>query len=144
MLQKWSMSFIVDSWHSATRLANYVRVSKKVRLFIIHAKNDVHIPYTQSDGLFLAAANATTSVGMDSHLINKMTARATVHMGEGAFIRTWKAENKIIREQIVSHGGELLALRSFDIILKITGHNRIITYAPVALAVLKAFGLDDD
>jgi abhydrolase domain-containing protein 12 len=107
MLQKWTMSFIVDSWHSATRLANYVRISKKVRLFIIHAKDDLDIPYTQSDGLFLAAANATTSIGMDFHLINKMTAKTTIHMGEGAFIRTWKAdENKIIREQIVSHGGE--------------------------------------
>jgi pimeloyl-ACP methyl ester carboxylesterase len=115
MLQKWCMSFVIDRWHSAARLASFVRASKKVRLFIIHAKNDFDIPYVQSDGLFLAAANATTSLGMDSHLISKMTARNTIDMGEGAFIRTWKAdENKIIREQIVSDGGELSHASSFQ------------------------------
>lgn len=121
-------SQLVDKWMSAERLANFVRLSKKVRLFIIHSKDDYEIPWKHSDGLFAAAVNATTDGGMDLRLIEKMKARTTVDMGDGAFISTWKAGgNKIIREEIVAYGH----------------HSRVLTYAPVALAALKAFNLDD-
>jgi len=127
-IQKGFAGYLVDKWPSATRLANFVRMSKRVRLFIIHARNDYEIPYTQSNGLFAAAANATTSTGMDLSLLEKMKARNTVDLGEGSFVSTWKAGgNKIIRQQVVSYGG----------------HNRVMTYPHVALAVLKAFELDD-
>jgi abhydrolase domain-containing protein 12 len=127
-IQKRFAGYLTDTWPSATRLANFVRISKRVRLFIIHARNDYEIPYTQSNGLFIAAANATTSTGMELSLLEKMKARGTVDMGEGSFVSTWKAGgNKIIRQQVVGYGG----------------HNRVMTYAPVALAVLKAFELDD-
>ncbi|KAF4631840.1 hypothetical protein G7Y89_g6291 [Cudoniella acicularis] len=121
-------SYVVDKWPSATRLANFVRVSKNVRLFIIHSKDDYEIPWAQAEGLFIAAANATSEVGMEAFLLEKMKARATVETGDGGFISTWKAGGqKIIREQIVAYGH----------------HSRILTYATVSLAALKAFGLDD-
>ncbi|KAH8669625.1 Alpha/Beta hydrolase protein [Tricladium varicosporioides] len=120
-------SHLADKWQSATRIANFVRLSKRVRLFIIHSNDDHEIPWSNAEGLFIAAANATTNGGMDVSLIERMKARATVHMGNGAFISTWKTGgNKIIREQIVAYGH----------------HSRILTYATVSLAVLKAFGLD--
>jgi len=128
VIQKWFTGRLIDRWPSAQRLANFVRISKKVRLFIIHAKDDYEIPWTHSETMFAAAANATTPSGMDSNLLAKMKARNTVDMGNGAFISTWKASpEKIIREVIVAYGG----------------HNRVMTYAPVALAALKAFGLDE-
>ena len=98
---------LVDKWPSATRIANLVRVSKRVRLFILHAKDDYEIPWTQSEGLFAAAANATTDGGMDLELLQKMKARTTVDTGDGTFISTWKAgENKIIRQKVVAYGRE--------------------------------------
>jgi predicted peptidase len=107
-LQKYLISYVVDTWESAARLANTVRLSKKIRLFIIHSKDDYEIPWTQSEGLFAAAANATTDRGMDIALFDKMKARSTIDMGDGAFISTWKAsENKIIREEIVAYGRRL-------------------------------------
>jgi len=127
-LQKYLTNYVVDTWQSAPRLANIVRLSKKIRLFIIHARDDYEIPWTQSEGLFAAAANATTDGGMDVTLFEKMKARSTIDMGDGAFISTWKAsESKIIREEILAYGQ----------------HSRVLTYAPVALAALKAFGLDE-
>jgi abhydrolase domain-containing protein 12 len=109
-LQKYLISYVVDTWESATRLANIVRLSKKIRLFIIHAKDDYEIPWTQSEGLFAAAANATIDGGMDVALFEKMKARSTIDMGDGAFVSTWKAsENKIIREEIVAYGRKLKA-----------------------------------
>jgi abhydrolase domain-containing protein 12 len=107
-LRKYLMSYVVDTWESADRLANIVRLSKKIRLFIIHSKDDHEIPWTQSEGLFAAAANATIEGGMDIALFEKVKARSTIDMGDGAFISTWKAnENKIIREQIVAYGRKL-------------------------------------
>lgn len=76
-----------------------------MRLFIIHSKNDPEIPWTESEALFAAAANATTDGGMGVELFAKMKARGTVDMGDGAFISTWKTgDDKIIREEIVSYG----------------------------------------
>lgn len=106
-LQKLLASYVVDKWPSETRIANVVRLSKRLRLFIIHSKDDPEIPWTQSEGLFAAAANATTDGGMDVALFKKMKARTTVDMGGGSFISTWKAGgDKIIREEIVGHGRE--------------------------------------
>jgi abhydrolase domain-containing protein 12 len=127
-IQKGFAGYLVDKWPSATRLANFVRISTRVRLFIIHASNDYEIPYTQSNGLFAAAANATTSTGMELSLLEKMKARSTVDLGEGSFVSTWNAEgSRIIRQQVVGYGG----------------HNRVMTYPYVALAALKAFELDE-
>ena len=101
-------NYIVDKWPSATRLANFVRLSERVRLFIIHARDDYEIPWTHAEGLFAAAANATTDGGMDLGLLQKMKARTTIDMGDGAFISTWKAGgNKIIREEVVAYGREI-------------------------------------
>lgn len=105
-LQKLFASYVVDTWQSATRLANFVRISKRMRLFIIHSKDDYEIPWAHSEGLFTAAANATSDRGMEISLIEKMKARNTIEMGDGAFISTWKTEDKIIREEIVAYGRE--------------------------------------
>jgi abhydrolase domain-containing protein 12 len=114
-LKRYVMSYIVDTWESAARLANTVRLSKKIRLFIIHAKDDNDIPWTQSEALFAAAANATTDGGMDVALFEKIKARSTIDMGDGAFISTWKAsENKIIREEIVSYGRKFESENYFE------------------------------
>ncbi len=108
--------YVVDKWQSTIRLANFAKLGKKIRLFIIHAKNDFEIPWTESEGLFAAAANATTDGGMDVALFQKMKARNTVDMGEGAKISTWKADDKIIREEIILYGRKFFILSSHIIL----------------------------
>lgn len=142
-LQKIFRGYVVDKWPSITRLANFVRVSNRVRLFIIHARDDHEIPYANSDRLFAAAANATTS-NMSEELLITMKARNTVDMGNGAFMSTWNSgDNKIIREQVVAHGGSYNPALVHLVVLIFSGHNRVMTYAPVALAALQAFGITD-
>jgi abhydrolase domain-containing protein 12 len=115
LLRFWS-TYVVDKWPSATRIANFVRLSKRVRLFIVHAKDDFEIPWTNAEGLFLAAANATTKTGMDISLLEKMKLRNTIDMGDGAFISTWKSgDGKIIREEIVAYGRKFLIVRTTTI-----------------------------
>ena len=97
--------WIHDKWPSASRLANFVTISERVRLFVIHAKDDYEIPCTHSDTIFAAVANATTP-GMDVKTFDAMKKRQTVDLGEGASISTWKTDKKLIQEIIVSYGGE--------------------------------------
>ena len=100
-------SRLVDTWPTAERLAGFIRVSKRVRLSILHALDDREIHWVQSQRLFAVAANATTESGMDLGLIEKTKVRNTVDFGDGTFISTWKTgDNKIIREQIIGYGGE--------------------------------------
>ncbi|TGO16428.1 hypothetical protein BTUL_0028g00280 [Botrytis tulipae] len=127
-LQKLFISYVNDKWPSTSRLTNFVKISKRVRLFIIHALDDYEIPWYHSQGLFAAAANGTMESGIGIDLLEKMKARNTIDMGDGAFISTWKTgSDKIIRQEIVAHGA----------------HSTVLTYAPLSLAVFKAFGLDN-
>jgi len=106
-LQKQFSSYLVGKWLSAERIANFVRLSRRVRLFIIHSKNDQIIPWTHSNALFASAANATVEGGMELELLNKMKARSTIEVGDG-FVSTWKAgTDTIITEEIVAYGREL-------------------------------------
>ncbi|KAJ8070632.1 hypothetical protein OCU04_001003 [Sclerotinia nivalis] len=120
-LQKLFISYVNDKWPSTSRLMNFVQISKRVRLFIIHALDDYEIPWYHSQGLFAAAANGTMDSGIDMELLEKMKARNTIDMGDGAFISTWKTGNdKIIRQEVVGHGA----------------HSTVLTYAPLSLAVV--------
>lgn len=107
-LQNWFKSHLIDRWPSTTRIANFVRLSKRVRLFIVHALDDYEIPCSHSDALFAAAANATIDGGVDMDQLEAMKAKVTIDMGEGAFRTIWKAgEDKIIIEEMMAHGGKL-------------------------------------
>ncbi|KAG9241918.1 Alpha/Beta hydrolase protein [Calycina marina] len=126
--QKWLLSGLTGQWASDERIASLVRLSKRLRLFIIHSMNDCTIPWHHSNSLFAAAANATVEGGMEMDLLLKMKARSTINIGNG-FTSIWKAESdKIITQKVVEYGH----------------HSRILTYAPVVLAVRGAFGIDVD
>lgn len=105
--------YLVDTWQSTIRLANFVKQSKRVRLCLLHALDDFEIPWAQSEGLFAAAANATIDGGMETSLLEKMKARSTVQIGDGGFISTWNTgNNKIIREEVVPFGCKQLTVLS--------------------------------
>ncbi|KAM0445616.1 hypothetical protein ACHAQK_001828 [Fusarium lateritium] len=119
--------FIVDRWHSDLRLANVVRHTKtRLRINLIHAKNDKDIPWTEDNKLFRTAAQETVGI-MDDDEFAAWKEERTIHKGKDAFVTTWTAEpNMIIRQELFPYGG----------------HNDIMGYAPVALAIMRAFDLD--
>ena len=100
----WFPNVVIDKWNSSLRLSNIARISKRLKLFIIHARNDWDIPYTNSDILFAAVANAATP-GMDQEVFTEMKKRNTIHMTDDASISTWTAPGRVIQEIIVAHGG---------------------------------------
>lgn len=104
---RWFQSQIEDTWDSASRLTSFIKNSKRVRLFLIHALDDDEIPWSHTEALFTATSNATTDGGMELQLLNTMKKKYTVDRGDGAFVSTWNAGgNKIIREEILAYGRE--------------------------------------
>ncbi|KAI0877764.1 Alpha/Beta hydrolase protein [Hypoxylon argillaceum] len=123
-------SFIVDKWNSANRLAEIVRLTRtRLRLTLIHAKNDLEIPCHESDALFKSAANATLDQVLDDEAFQPWKRQRTTQFDDGTFISTVKAEpDIIIRQELVAYGG----------------HNGVMLSSAVALAVMRAFSLDTD
>ncbi|KAI9865366.1 MAG: hypothetical protein M1813_002255 [Trichoglossum hirsutum] len=103
ILQKWFAGRIADKWNTADRLANYVRTSRRVKLFLIHSKNDHDISWAYSDVLFFSAANATSRQGMTLNQVNNM--KAKFDLGEAGLVNTWHTPNKTIRQEILRYGG---------------------------------------
>ncbi|KAI1125291.1 alpha/beta-hydrolase [Nemania abortiva] len=123
-------SFIVDKWDSASRLAEVVRLTRKrLRLTLIHAKNDLEIPCHESDALFKSAASATIDQILDDEAFLSWKRQRTTQFEDGTFISTVIAEpDIIIRQELVAFGG----------------HNGVMLASAVALAAMRTFSLESD
>lgn len=98
--------FVVDKWHSADRLVRIVRRTQtRLRLSLLHAKDDTDIPYTEDNKLFRAAVGELVG-DINEAEFNAMKEQRTVHKGADFAVTTWKAErNIVIRQELVPYGG---------------------------------------
>lgn len=123
-----AMGCIVDKWKSADRLREIVRVVKqrkgKLNLQLIHAANDWDIPAHEDDKLFGAAVGGLQQM-MDAETLAREKEKRTVHSGKDSFVANWREGDIVIRQELHPTGG----------------HNDIMYYAHVPLAVMRAFGL---
>ncbi|KAH7353881.1 abhydrolase [Plectosphaerella cucumerina] len=120
---------IWDKWHSVDRLERLVGLTKKrLRLMIVAAKDDADIPCTESNKLFQAAAKAALRIDMDDKAFDVWKAERTLHKQKDAFVATLKIDQPdiIIRQEQFPYGG----------------HNNIMGYSPVILAVLRCFDVE--
>ncbi|GFP56775.1 protein ABHD12B [Trichoderma asperellum] len=93
---------------------------------LVHAYNDMDIPWTEDNKLFHAAASETMGI-LDDDEFNSWKESNTVRTSEKSFVTTWKTgENIIIRQELFPWGG----------------HNEILSFAPVSLAIIRAFDLE--
>jgi len=166
-LQNFLMGCVADTWPSVHRVAAIVRLSwgntqkgaagsqpnnVPVRIQFVHAYNDFDIPYTNSEELYYSAVNATTPSGVSRDTIRaRRIDRQTplekqVQIGLGkleARTDTWKGDaGDELRLDLVTAGGNGRApefrLQNANFY---PGHNRVVTYTPTLLAILRAFDL---
>lgn len=99
---------VQEKWPSADRLARVVKhTNSRLRLSIVHAKDDMDIPCLESDKLFKAAAAATLQGEVSDTEFEARKKEVTVEKGERAFVTTWRAEpDIIIRQEQSGYGGE--------------------------------------
>lgn len=104
-LQQVFSRYLRDTWHTSTRIANLVRMSQKVSLYLFHSRDDFDIPWKHSESLFYAAANATSSAGLSLKQLDGVKLQQDLH--EGGTIELWNAGGtKKISKHIVRHGGQ--------------------------------------
>ena len=106
-LQRFFAHKVKDAWPTVTRLNNIVRQSKDLKLVLIHAKNDYDIPWTHSNTLFYAAANATSETGMDNDQIEGIVEHTD--LGRLGYTKVWRAgtgQHGLVKiEQIILNDG---------------------------------------
>ena len=135
---------IVDKWHSADRLASIVKHTKtRLRLSMIHAKDDWDIPWTEDNKLFKAAVSDAISLS-DDKKFDDWKAERTITKGKDAFVTIWKSTPDIvIRQELVPYGGNGNRIRYLGVAYanSCSGHNPILISSAIALAVMQSFEL---
>ncbi|KAK1752968.1 Alpha/Beta hydrolase protein [Echria macrotheca] len=128
-LLKKFMGFIVDKWASADRWEKITKMVKarrgRLRLHLVHAKNDWDIPYHEDDRLFAAAVRGTMEEAEDGESLAVKKAARTVHRDRDSSVSTWTDGGVEIRQELFPYGG----------------HNDLMFYAPVLIAVMRSFGI---
>ncbi|TKA49998.1 hypothetical protein B0A49_09200 [Cryomyces minteri] len=140
-LQRQFSDRIVDTWDTSARLCAYVKAvgrsgtgsvsEQRSFLQIVHAVDDADISYHQSEMLYAAISAAAPKQGGFGRIV--VGSQAAVNSpplitGRGPRL-----------EELDGMHGSKVRLE----ILKFGGHNRIVSYAPVALAVRRAFAAQD-
>jgi abhydrolase domain-containing protein 12 len=99
---------IVDKWHTSARVANIVRLTKgRLRLSLLHAKNDPDIPWTEDNKLFKAAVMDKVGI-RDDTTFEAWKKERTIEKGDNAFVTTWSTEPNIhVRQELFPYGGTL-------------------------------------
>jgi abhydrolase domain-containing protein 12 len=122
---RFFQGFIADKWKSAERLANVVASTRnRLRLTILHAKNDLEIPCSESDILFQFATSSLFGQGPGGQEFDSWKEQRTKRRNDGTFIAVATGEPDIVvREELVPHGGEFRPLNPplFEIGLTLQG-----------------------
>ena len=185
-LQNLLSQYIVDKWDTSARLAELVRITagetakRRLRLQILHARDDAEIGWKQGEALFQAAIEAEAQRGLarDEHARRTGYTPKMLKKGEGC-VEIYRSSDdgrgpdgdgdREIRLDVVGHGGKCLIpmishscwiacsdaflffsgsisafISSFHhhmLIFISPGHNQLVSYAPVSLAMLRAFGI---
>ncbi|KAL2163343.1 hypothetical protein VTH06DRAFT_5400 [Thermothelomyces fergusii] len=125
------MARVADRWDSAGRWRDVVRAVRerggRLRLSLVHAKDDWDIPSHESDKLFRAAVEGLVGDGMEGEQFEAEKRKRMVVKGKNSFTATWQEGDVVVRQELFPYGG----------------HNGVLTHTPVLLAVMRSFGLDD-
>lgn len=111
------LSFVVDKWESAHRLQSLVKTVKarngRLKLSLVHAKNDWDIPYAEDDKLFAGAVKGTLVDGNNPEpgVLAAEKERRTLRKGKDAFVTTWKDGGIEISQELFPTGGKLSGSR---------------------------------
>jgi fermentation-respiration switch protein FrsA (DUF1100 family) len=125
-IQKWFSQFLYEPWHSDQRVASLVRASKNLNLVLMHAENDIEIPYEHVDALFLAAVNATSASGVSVKDLE--TTKEKKVYGDESIRNRWPQGN--------SNGNSIVQW-----VVRWGGHNKVVMSAGTSVIVAKALGL---
>ncbi|KAF2472715.1 alpha/beta-hydrolase [Lindgomyces ingoldianus] len=130
LFQAWFSRRMVDTWDTSERLAHLISKSPSFRLVLVHAKDDTTMPWDQSEEIFkstvqagvLASQISENSTLTDEEIVEKV---GIVDLGEAGRQEVWSQGQRSVSKLIANHGG----------------HNTMMKWGPVSLALLQCFDL---
>lgn len=128
-LRTYLLSTLKDEWMTSARLSALTTAAagpgRRLRLHIMHARNDWEIPWLSSEENFKAA---------DDGLVDEN--------GEGKSV-SLTGDMDSTRRKVVALGEDKRVELILEV-LRFGGHNQIVAGVPVAIAVLRGFGLVEE
>jgi hypothetical protein len=103
-LEAWFKRSIKDTWKSSDRLVTLVKKSDRLRLTLVHATSDQVISWRNCNDLFYTTVNAADERELTNAEIDE--GKETRHLGDGGWTCCWVAGDKVIRQNVLKHGGK--------------------------------------
>ncbi|OJD36825.1 alpha beta-hydrolase [Diplodia corticola] len=140
---------IVDTWPTASRIgalvgtvaASDTTTKRTLRLHVIHAKDDFDIPWTHGQALYEAASAAVVNQTSSTAGGEEAKIEDVVVQADGE--RTARLRRTAMKTKTAGGGGggggDYARVDVRMDLVPFGGHNRVVTFAPVALAVRRAF-----
>ena len=107
-LFEYLSTFVVDSWSSKNRIAQYIRANevsgRRYQLTMIHAEDDYDIPSHHTEALYWHAVNAMEPLGLSYEDLDTMKQKSAIDFGAAGTVMEWQTRNGVIREEILKTG----------------------------------------
>lgn len=97
-LQRWFSGRMRDTWRTDQRLAALAKQSERLRLTLVHARDDGTMPWVQTEALFEAVLGVVAGEGEPDLKV--------VDLGEAGVQEVWEGDGKSVSKLIARHGGE--------------------------------------
>ncbi|KAF2996842.1 hypothetical protein E8E13_003597 [Curvularia kusanoi] len=124
--QTWFSRKMQDTWRTDLGLAALTRKYSRLQLVFVHAEDDGTMPWNQTEELCRSTVAAATDPSSDDDTWGEQTPKyEAVDLGEAGRQQIWQIGAARIVKLIAKHGD----------------HNQMMTWSPIALAILQTFGL---
>lgn len=119
-LQAWFSRRMRDTWMTDKRLVEIVRRSTSLQLVLVHAEDDLTMPWDHTEELFKATIQAAAENSPTDDEIEKRLKR--IDLGEAGRQDIWKSVGTSISKLIARHGGEFFPFHRIFPLLTFSGH----------------------
>jgi len=102
-LAEWFSQHVTDTWKTDERLVEIVQKSSKLRLALLHANNDLTMPWQQTEELFKRIVEGAVDQRLGDEILQNIVTRSD--LGELGWEETWKAGERTVTKLILNEGG---------------------------------------
>lgn len=114
---------LTSTWMNKDRIAEYIRISDRYHITLLHAEDDPDIPAAHTEALCWHAVNATSETNLSFEAFEEEKERKKTRLGEGGWFVEWHTDKGLVRQDMPKYGV----------------HDRIMSFPVVGMAVLRAF-----
>jgi len=105
-LQTWFSKRMRDTWETSNRLSDIARRSSKFQLVLVHAEDDMTMPWNHTEELFKSVLKVVMEgASSDDEVPEKVK---TIDLGEAGRQEVWRSGRTSISKLIAKHGGRVI------------------------------------